>query len=77
MTHPRRSWPRPKTHGYALGSQPAVRMTEFPFKVGRENRRRLEKLQTEVDRRLGGVPLLNDLYLLEPSSGSLHISRNT
>ena len=59
----------------ALGSQPAVRMTEFPFKVGRENRRRLERLQTEVDRRLGGVPPVNDLYLLEPSSDSLHISR--
>ena len=60
---------------FALGGRPAVRMTEFPFKVGRESRQRFEKLRTEVDRRLGGVPPLNDLYLVEPSSDSLHISR--
>lgn len=59
----------------ALDSQPAVRLTEFPFKVGRECRRRLERLQTEFDRRVGGVPPLNNLYLIEPSSDSLHISR--
>jgi hypothetical protein len=59
----------------ALDTKPAVRMTAFPFKVGRESRQTFERLQTEVDRRLGGVPPLNDLYLLEPPSDSLHISR--
>jgi hypothetical protein len=59
----------------ALGNRADVRMSQFPFKVGRESRRRLERLKTEVDRRLGGVPPLNDLYLIEPLSDSLHISR--
>lgn len=59
---------------YALG-QTDVHITAFPFKIGRESRRRLEKLHVEVDRRLGGVPPLNDVYLLERPSESLHISR--
>jgi len=59
---------------YALG-EAHIRITTFPFKVGRESRRRLEKLHVEVDRRLGGVPPLNDVYLLERPSETLHISR--
>jgi hypothetical protein len=60
----------------ALGNKSEVRITEFPFNVGRESRMgRFEKLKAEIERRLGGVPPVNDLYLVEPLSHSLHISR--
>ena len=61
----------------ALGGRNEIRVTAFPFKVGRESRQgRLEILRTEIDRRLRGAPHLNDLYLLEPPSAPrLHISR--
>src|SRR5262245_28198000 len=53
-----------------------VRITTFPFKVGRESRTRtMDRLKSQVERRLGGVPALNDLYLLEPVAALLHISR--
>jgi hypothetical protein len=59
----------------ALGDKTAVRMTSFPFKVGRESRDgRFQKLKAEFDRRMGGHPPLNDLYLIEPP-GPLQISR--
>ncbi len=61
----------------ALGGKSDVRITRFPFNVGRESRLMtpLARLKAEVDRRLGRVPPLNDLYLFEPQSFQLHISR--
>jgi hypothetical protein len=60
----------------ALGNKPQIRITGFPFNIGRESRHRpLEKLKAELERRLGGTKPLNDLYLLEPPSHLLHISR--
>ena len=59
----------------ALGDKTAVRMTSFPFKVGRESRDgAFQRLKAEVERRIGGHPPLNHLYLLEPP-GPIHISR--
>ena len=61
----------------ALGGKKEVRIKQFPFKVGRESRSNpLARIKTEVERRLGGAPQLNDLYLIEPASTRLlHISR--
>src|SRR5262245_17734835 len=60
----------------ALGNRPEVLITEFPFKVGRESRNgTLEKWRATLERRRGSVPPVNDLYLLEPMSNALHISR--
>jgi hypothetical protein len=60
----------------ALGDRNEVPLNSFPFKVGRESRLgRLETLQQAIDRRIRGVPQLNDLYLVEPPSRLLHIAR--
>lgn len=60
----------------ALGNRADVRIKGFPFNVGREGRiGRFEKFKLEVERRLSRHPALNDLYLVEPSSDTLHISR--
>jgi hypothetical protein len=60
----------------ALGGKPEVRIDALPFKVGRESRLSpLQKLRAEIERRLEGAPPLNDLYLLEPPSEAMHISR--
>jgi len=60
----------------AIGHRSEVRLTGFPFKVGRESRvGRFEKLKAEVERRLGGLPPMNDLFLIEPSAHPFHISR--
>src|SRR5690349_21229078 len=61
----------------ALGGKRELRVSSFPFKVGRESRiNPLARLKSEMERRLGGAPQLNDLYLLEPASTNLlHISR--
>ena len=60
----------------ALDGKPEVRITAFPFKVGRESRvGAMEKLKSAIERRMSGAPQLNDLYLIEPLSVSLHISR--
>ncbi|MEP7305910.1 MAG: FHA domain-containing protein [Acidobacteriota bacterium] len=60
----------------AIGGRPDVRVTELPFKVGRESRMgRFEKLKEEVERRLGGFAPVNHLYLTEASSHPFHISR--
>jgi len=61
----------------ALGNRDDVRMTHFPFKVGRESRllSPMARLKSRLERRIGGAPQLNDLYLLEPPASRLHISR--
>jgi len=60
----------------ALGDKAEVHITEFPFNVGRESRTsRFDKLKSEVERRFGGALPLNHLYLVEPPSQPLHISR--
>ena len=60
----------------AIGNRSDVRVTEFPFRVGRESRvGRFERLKEEVERRLGGLAPVNHLYLIEPSSNPFHVSR--
>jgi FHA domain len=46
----------------------------FPFKVGRESRLAGRKAWHVTERRAGGAPPLNDLYLLEPGE-VLNVSR--
>jgi hypothetical protein len=58
----------------ALGGQPDLRLTHFPFKFGRESRVSQGAFATE--QRLGGTPQLNDVYLKEPASGLSQISRD-
>lgn len=60
----------------ALGDTPEVRVTQFPFKVGRECRS-LNPVNTRItELRLGVAPQLNDVYLLEPPWSDLwQISR--
>ena len=59
----------------ALGGRRDVRITRFPFKVGRECR--LEALvdPSLIERRLGNAPQVNDVYLVEPTSGVSRVSR--
>lgn len=62
----------------ALGDREEVRITQFPFMVGRESRSPnvLTKVANEVERRMAAEPPLNDVYLIEPpSSVVLQISR--
>jgi hypothetical protein len=62
----------------ALGNVPHVRLTVFPFRIGREARSRnpLTNIANQLERRIGTVPQLNELYLLEASSsGGFNISR--
>ena len=60
----------------AIGGRADVRVTELPFKVGRESRMgRFEKLKEEVERRLGSFAPVNHLYLTEAISHPFHISR--
>lgn len=61
----------------ALAGTREVPVTRFPFRVGRERRspESDQQLPPQVkQRRRGEAPQLNDLYLREESSGSLHIS---
>jgi len=61
----------------ALGGTRELRLTQFPFRVGRERRSFLvdDRLPADVpQRRHGAAPPVNDAYLLEDSSGGLHIS---
>ena len=59
-----------------LGGRRDVRVTAWPFKVGREQRiNPLRKLQHAIERRIGGHAPVNDLFLVEPFSDSLQISR--
>ena len=61
----------------ALGGARELRVTQFPFKVGRERRSYLADDRLPVDvqqRRRGEAPPVNDVYLREEASASLHIS---
>jgi hypothetical protein len=59
----------------ALGGKRDVRLTHFPFKVGRESR--LSQSRFAREQRLGRAPQLNDLYLQEPHAADLiQISRD-
>ena len=60
----------------ALDNQREVRITQFPFKIGRESRVAPPANPGLVELRLGAAPQLNDLYLLEPPwADLLQISR--
>ena len=60
---------------FALGGRRGVRLTHFPFKVGRESR--LSQASFAREQRLGRTPQINDLYLSEPhGSDVIHISRD-
>src|ERR1051325_2307026 len=61
----------------ALDDKDGIRLLRFPFKVGRESRLNnpVARLKAQLDRRIGSVPQLNDLYLIEPQAPRLHISR--
>ena len=60
----------------ALGGDGQVRITRFPFKIGRESRSRNSVSEWERERHVVG-PTLNDVCLIEPPSAAslLHISR--
>ena len=60
----------------ALGERDVVRITRFPFNVGRESRATgLQKLKLEIELRRGQAPPLNDLFLIDRSAGGRNISR--
>lgn len=62
----------------ALAQYPFVRMTAYPFKIGRESRsvNPLARVVTTIERRLSTIPQLNDLYLIEPpGAATVQISR--
>lgn len=62
--------------GLALGGRHEVRVTRFPFKVGRECRLAALVDPSLTERRLGNAPQLNDVYLVEPTAAGLsHVSR--
>ena len=58
----------------ALGGRSDVRVTTFPFRVGRERRVRASAQPTSGDLRLGVESQLNDVYLPDPLRKRLHIS---
>ena len=61
---------------FSLGGQREVRVTQFPFKVGRENRVAAPADPSLIELRLGASPQLNDVYLVEPTcADALQISR--
>jgi pSer/pThr/pTyr-binding forkhead associated (FHA) protein len=48
----------------------------FPFRVGRESRSILGRMASEIERRLGNAPQVNDLYIVEhPLDQFHHVSR--
>lgn len=60
----------------ALGGQREVRVTQFPFKVGRESRVAAPANPRLIELRLGVAPQVNDVYLVEPAwADLLQISR--
>lgn len=60
----------------ALGERDHVRMTRFPFNVGRESRESgLGRLKRELGRRLGQAVQVNDLYLIDRSEQGRSVSR--
>ena len=61
----------------ALGGARETRVTQFPFRVGRECRSPMadQRLPAGVrQRQHGEVPPVNDVYLLETPSHHMHIS---
>ena len=61
----------------ALGGTRELHVTQFPFRVGRERRSSIpdDRLPAELKQRRRGVAQpLNDAYLLEDASATLHIS---
>lgn len=52
----------------ALGGRRDVRITHFPFKVGRECRLAALADPSLIERRPGNAPKANDIYLVEPTS---------
>jgi pSer/pThr/pTyr-binding forkhead associated (FHA) protein len=62
----------------ALGGTREIRVTQFPFRVGRERRSSFADDWVLVDvpeRRRGKAPQLNDVYLRDDESRALQISR--
>ena len=60
----------------ALGGQREARLTQLPFKVGRESRVAPPANRILIELRLAVAPQLNDLYLVEPQGKDvLQISR--
>jgi FHA domain-containing protein len=59
----------------AVGNKAYVRMSTFPFRIGREARNPLARAVTRVERRLGTTVQLNDLYLIDASTDGDQISR--
>lgn len=62
----------------ALNGQSELRMTHFPFKVGRESRvSQTAQGMFAREQRLGRAPQVNDVYLKESLSSDLsHVSRD-
>lgn len=59
----------------ALAGKREVSLVQFPFRVGRERRRRNDNRTPDLERRSGVTPPLNSLYLVESeNSHALHIS---
>src|SRR5262245_13011195 len=53
----------------ALGGDDHVVLATFPFRIGREARRNaFARAISTVERRIGTMAQLNDLYLVEPST---------
>ena len=59
---------------HALVGRSDVRVTTFPFRVGREKRAVASTRRTSGDLRVGTAPQLNNIYLLDPRRKHLHIS---
>jgi pSer/pThr/pTyr-binding forkhead associated (FHA) protein len=62
----------------AIGGEEHVVIESFPFRIGREERTNLlARALASVERRLGTVPQVNDLYLLDAAAApeSCQISR--
>ncbi len=68
-----------------LRGQRSVTIPHLPFKIGREKRlpglepepsRGVASIKNFVERRLGTMPQLNDLYIVEwPNADGFHVSR--
>ena len=59
----------------ALGARREIQISRLPFKVGRESRNANAAGPPVVDQRRGLAPELNDVYLFEPVTELLQISR--
>ena len=58
----------------ALGGAPEARVSQFPCNVGREHRRPQANDSAGGPPQRDGAAPANDVYLIEDSSGNLHIS---